>query len=104
LKESCPPSFKDLLILFLVGNHQTETKFLSRWVVWLICTKGVNVRDDLLHSITVWRLRKEETSGKEIVRTKKRRKINLIHGRGGGRRSHRKKKMTVPKDYHLLKP
>jgi hypothetical protein len=25
-----------------------------------ICTKGVNVRDDLLHDITIWRLRKGE--------------------------------------------
>jgi hypothetical protein len=48
--------------------------FLSRWVVWSIHTKGVDVRDDLFHSITVWRLRKEETPEKEIARMMERRK------------------------------
>jgi hypothetical protein len=32
---------------------------------WLICAKGIDARYDPFHSITIWRLRKEETSGKD---------------------------------------
>jgi hypothetical protein len=35
------------------------------------CTKGVNVRDNLLHGITIWRLRKEKMSGEGNHENKK---------------------------------
>jgi hypothetical protein len=47
-----------------------ETTFLPRWVVWSICTKSVDVRDNLLYGITVWRLRKGKNQEKEIVKTR----------------------------------
>jgi hypothetical protein len=70
---------------------------LSRWAVSPICAKGVDVRDNLLHSITIWRLRKEETSGKRNYENEeKKEETNLIH-MGGGRRIHCKRKMIILK-------
>jgi hypothetical protein len=39
-------------------------------VVCPICTKSVDVRNNILYDITVWRLRKGKRQEKEIVRTR----------------------------------
>jgi hypothetical protein len=36
---------------------------LPGWVVWTIYTKSVDVRNDIIYGITVWRLIKGKTSG-----------------------------------------
>jgi hypothetical protein len=41
--------------------------FLPGWVAWPICTKSVDVRDNLLYDIMVWRLKKEKHQEKKIV-------------------------------------